>query len=302
MVRALFVGARRRRARYRRRAIRRTLFRRATEGAFACLAQCVQKYTGNSFPIGASLMNRILSQVCFLSSRAVLGVAMAAALFISPAHAESELPADTKFPYASLRAEAVREVARDTVRITLAAEVRDSLQAEVAASLSRTVDSVMQQLKGTEAVKIYSGNFQVWPMNDRDGRISDWRGRAEIILESMDFELASKLAASVSDRMPISNLDFSVAAKERARYEAELLEEAAAAFKERAEATAAAFGFASYTIREVRLGGAGASYQPEARRMMAMAADASGGIALEGGTERISLAVEGTIFLHSAKE
>lgn len=227
---------------------------------------------------------------------------MITALFLNPAHAEDALAVDSKFPYASLRAEAVTEVARDTVRITLAAEARESEQAVVAASLSRTVDSVMQQLRGQEGVKTYSGNFQVWPMNDRDGRISDWRGRAEIILESMDFELASKLASDVSDRMPISNLDFSVAPEERARYEAELLKEAAGAFQERAAAMAKAFGFESYTIRELRLGGAGANYQPEARRMMAMAADASGGIALEGGTERISLAVEGTIFLHSAKE
>lgn len=251
---------------------------------------------------GASRMNRLLSHARHVSSRAVVGATMVAALLMGAAQAETGPTTNTKFPYASLRAEAVTEVARDTVRITLAAEVRDSEQAEVAASLSRTVDSVMQQLKGQDGVKIYSGNFQVWPMNDRDGRISDWRGRAEIVLESMDFELASKLAAEVADRMPIANLDFSVAPKERARYEAELLEEAAAAFQERAAAMAKAFGFDSYTIREVRLGGAGASYQPEARRMMAMAADASGGIALEGGTERISLAVEGTIFLHSAKE
>lgn len=47
------------------------------------------------------------------------------------------------------------------------------------------------------------------------------------------------------------------------------------------------------------LGGAGAAYQPEGRRMMAMAADSAAGIPLEGGTERISLAVDGTIFLHS---
>lgn len=253
-------------------------------------------------------MNRTLIPRHLLSfdagpvSRIVMGIAMVAALFTLPAHAHDETASKTQYPYASLQAEAVTEVARDTVRITLAAEVRDSEQAEVAASLTRTVESVMKQLKGQEGVKTYSGNFQVWPMNDRDGRISDWRGRAEIVLESMDFELASKLAAEVADRMPIANLAFSVAPKERARYEAELLSEAAAAFRDRAQALTDAFGFDSYTVREIRLGGSGASYQPEARRMMAMAADSGGSVPLEGGTERISLSVEGTIFLHSSKE
>lgn len=237
------------------------------------------------------------------ASLATLGLALAALTMTSPARAHDESAHKVRYPYASLQAEAVTEVARDTVRITLGAEIRDNEQADVAEALSRTVDSVMKQVRDKDGIKAYSGNFQIWPMNDKDGRISNWRGRAEIILESMDFEAVSKLAAEVSDRMPITNLAFSVAPRERARYEAELLEEAATAFRARAEALAKAFGYESYSIREIQLGGSGASYQPE-HRMMAMAAasDAAVSVPLEGGTERISLSVQGTIFLHSSKE
>lgn len=237
----------------------------------------------------------------FLSALAVLGLAMAASAVPASVQAEDGSRLAVKYPYASLRAEAVTEVARDTVRITLAAEVSDSAQAAVAAVLTEKVDSVMKQARGREGIKTYSGNYQVWPMNDEDGRISNWRGRAEIILESTDFEAVSRLASEVSDRMPITNLAFSVAPRERARHEAELLQEAATAFRERAEALTKAFGYESYSIREIQLGGAGAAYQPE-RRMMAMAADAAVSVPLEGGTERISLSVQGTIFLHSSKE
>jgi len=241
--------------------------------------------------------------VRFASVLTAVGFAVVAVTAAGPARAESEARAVVKYPYASLRAEAVTEVARDTVRITLATEVRDESQAGVASALTQMVDSVMQQVRDKEGIKVYSGNYQVFPMNDKDGRISNWRGRAEIILESMDFDAVSRLAAEVSDRMPISNLAFSVAPRERARYEAELVQEAAEAFRARAEALAKAFGYESYSIREIELGGAGASYQPEARRMMAMAAsDASVSVPLEGGTERISLSVQGTIFLHSSKE
>lgn len=234
---------------------------------------------------------------------AIHGLLLVAFFLASPASAEDAPAMATKYPYAELRAEAVTEVAQDTVRITLATEVRDSEQAEVAATLSRTVDSVMKEVKGKDGIRAYSGNFQVWPMNDQDGRISNWRGRAEIILESKDFAAASRLAAEVADRMPINHLAFSVDPRERARYEAELLQEAATAFRERAEALTTAFGYESYSIREIELGGAGASYQPEARRMMAMAAsDAAVAVPLEGGTERISLSVRGSIFLHASKE
>ncbi|MFT0850121.1 SIMPL domain-containing protein [Achromobacter sp. F4_2707] len=242
-------------------------------------------------------------QARFFSSLAGLGLALCALSMASPALAQGDVTAEIKYPYASLRAEAVREVPRDTVRITLAADIRDSEQAEVATSLSRSADSVMKEVKGKEGIKVYSGNFQVWPMNDKDGRISEWRGRTEIILESTDFEAASKLAAQVSDRMPIVNLDFFVAPQERAKHEAELLQEAATAFRYRAADLAKAFGYESYSIREIQLGGAGASYQPEGHRMMAMAAaDAVASVPLEGGTENISLSVQGTIFLNSSKK
>lgn len=232
---------------------------------------------------------------------AVMGFAVSALALGKPSLAGGAAGA-VKYPYASLRAEAVTEVARDTVRLTLAAEVSDASQAAVAAALTATVDSVMKQARGKEKIKVSSGNYHVWPMNDKDGRISNWRGRAEIVLESTDFEAVSRLAADVADRMPISNMAFSVAPRERARHEAELLAEAAAAFRGRAEALAKAFGYDSYSIREIRLGGAGAAYQPEARRMMSMAADAAMAVPMEAGTEQISLSVEGTIFLHSAKE
>lgn len=242
----------------------------------------------------------VLSSV--LRRRRLIPVALVAAAAIGfgqPAAAEPPVGPGERYPYANLRAEAATEVARDTVRVTLAAEVSGKSQAEVAAALTATVDSVMKQAKGREGLKTYSGNYHVWPMNDKDGRISNWRGRAEIILESSDFEAASKLAAEVEDRMPIAGMSFFVAPRVRARYEAELLQEAAAAFRARAEALAEAFGYESYSIRELRVGGAGAAYQPEGRRMMAMAADAAASVPMEGGTERISLSVEGSIFLHS---
>ncbi len=247
------------------------------------------------------MKSRSFTSIRFASVLAV-SLALLGMTAAMPATAKEESHRATKFPYASLQAEAVTEVARDMVRLTLAAEESNTAQAEVAAALTRKVNSVMEQVRGKEGIKVYSGNYQIWPMNDKDGRISDWRGRAEIILESADFEAVSKLAAEVADRMPIGTISFFVDPEARARYEAELLGEAAKAFQARSEALTKAFGFESYTIREVQLGGAGASYQPETRRMMAMSADmASAGVPLEGGTERISLSVQGTIFLHSPK-
>lgn len=219
-----------------------------------------------------------------------------------PAHAfnEGRPSPSEKWPQATLSAEAAAEVAQDTVKITLATEVSGASQAAVAAALSKTLSSVMQRAKGSDTVKANSGNYSVWPMNDKDGKISNWRGRAEIFLESTDFQAASDLAGKLDTDMPIANLSFFVSPQARARQEAALLEQAAQAFRARAQELTDAMGFAGYSLRNIDLGGSGANYAP-APRMMAMAA-MKDSVPLEGGTERVTLSMRGSIFLHSAKK
>src|SRR5690606_4118956 len=129
-------------------------------------------------------------------------------------------------------------------------------------------------------------------------KISNWRGRGEIVLESSDFAAASELAAKFTAQMPISNLSFSVSPEARAKQEEVLLESAAQAFRDRAQALASAFGFNDYAIKEIDLGGAGTRFEAAPRMMMAKAADA-GAVPLEGGTERVTVTVRGSIFLRS---
>ncbi len=220
---------------------------------------------------------------------------------VLPAMAQSldAEPRGGKWPQASLQAEAGAEVSQDTVKITLASEVSDKTQAAVAKALSNTLESVMKDAKGDQNVKVSSGNYHVWPMNNEQGKISNWRGRGEIFLESKDFAAASELAGKLSDRMPIANLAFSVSPQARAKQEEALLAQAAQAFRDRAEALTKAFGFASYTVRNIDLGGAGAQYQ-SSPRMMSMAADKASA-PLEGGTERVSVSIRGSIFLQSSQ-
>ncbi|UHL64341.1 SIMPL domain-containing protein [Paralcaligenes sp. KSB-10] len=236
----------------------------------------------------------------------LLGALLAggASFLILPAQAQEAASTAHSFhaqwPQASLSAEASAQVAQDTVKITLASELDGASQAKVADQLSKTLASVMQEVSGKSKVKASSGNFRVWPMNNDHGKISSWHGRGEIYLESTDLAAASELAAKVSDRMPIANLAFSVSAQARAKQEQALLAQAAQAFRERAKALTEAFGFASYTVRNVDLSGGGAHYAP-APRMMAMAADKAA-VPLEGGTEMVTVSVRGSIFLHSAQK
>lgn len=244
--------------------------------------------------MGFSFFRRTLIAGAGLSAAMVMA-APAAAQSSSDYHGHHE-----KWPQASLNAEASRSVPQDTVEITLAAELSDPSQVKVTTQLAQTLEAVMSQAKQDEKVTVRSGNYRVWPHTDKNGHITNWQGRGEIIIKSKDFAAASELATKLSDRMPISNLNFSVSEEAHSNYEKELLGEAAEAFRERAEALTRAFGFGSYTIRNVDLSGAGARYVA-APRMMAMAAeDAS--VPLEPGTQTITVSVRGTIFLNKEQK
>jgi predicted secreted protein len=233
-----------------------------------------------------------------------LCAAMAAPVWAAPGHgAVSERHG--RWPQATLQAEATQEVAQDTVRITMATEVTGADQAEVASRVNKALDAALKQAKDNKKVKVSSGNYRVWPMNDKDGRISNWRGRGELLLESKDFEAASALASALGSSLSIAYLNFFVSPQARAEQEAVLLEQAATAFRERAKATALAFDFADYKIKEVQVGGSGAVfYKESAPRMMAMAASDSAAPAapLEAGTETITVTVQGSIFLLPANK
>ncbi|MBC2770868.1 SIMPL domain-containing protein [Pusillimonas minor] len=225
---------------------------------------------------------------------AVVGVPAAVAQNIVP-----DAPAlmrKGQLPLAALNASASSQVSQDTIKITLAAQVANASHQKVSAGLTQALDSVVKQAKAVSSVKTYSGNYRVWPLTNDEGKITGWQGRAEVILESTDFEAASGLAGQLSDRMSIANLQFSVSPQVRAKAEADLLNDAAQAFKGRAQSVAQAFGYQGFRIKTLSLDGGGAEYAPMPRMMMAASADKMA-VPLEAGVETVTVSVRGEVYL-----
>jgi predicted secreted protein len=227
--------------------------------------------------------------------RALLPILGAGLVAASAAARAEPAPASAR-PQATLSAEATTEVAQDQVRITLAAEVSGATQEQVSQALNQRLGDTMQQARGHAGIEAQTGAYRIWPMNDRDGKLSEWRGRAEILLQSRDFAAASQLAADLSGHMPVVGLAFSVSESRRSAAEQKLLGQAVAAFRSRAQALARALGFADYRLKTLDLGGSGALPAPAAPRMMAMAASGSP-VPLEGGREPVTVSLRGTIVL-----
>jgi len=197
----------------------------------------------------------------------------------------------------SLSAEAVTEVPTDVVQLTLAAEQEGAEPSAIASALSARTQAVLAQAKRTSGVEAQSGGFTIHPSTDRNGRISTWRGRSEVILKSKDFAAVSKLAGELANQMQVQNVAFSLSREARQATEAKLAEQAVSAFRDKAQTSTKLFGYSSYTIREVSMNDSGGVVPPTPRMYAAkaMSADAGAPIPMEGGKAHVTVSVNGSV-------
>jgi predicted secreted protein len=198
----------------------------------------------------------------------------------------------------SLSAQASAEVPQDVVNITLFYEQETQDASTLTNTLNQRADAALREAKGVDNVTARSGSFTVYPSTDRDGKISAWRGRTEVVLESKDFAAASKLASKMSNSMQVGNVTFSLSPEAERAAEQKLSSQAIASFRSEAQASAQAFGYSNYSIREVNVGHNGSSPWPvmmmAARNSMADA-KMSAPMALEAGTSTVTVNVSGSV-------
>jgi len=222
--------------------------------------------------------------------------ALPAALSLSSsAHAET-LTHRQPAGVLSLNAQASAEVAQDVVDITLFYEQQAKDPASLTAELNQRADTALAQAKSVASVTARTGSFSIYPSTDRDGRISAWRGRTEVVLESSDFAAASKLAGQLSSVMQVSNVAFSLSPTAQQDAEAKLTGQAIEAFRQRAAMSAKAFGYNNYTIREVNLGRSSPP-RPVMMSMRTPSADkmAEAPLPIEAGTTTVMVNVSGSV-------
>ncbi|MFL9871037.1 SIMPL domain-containing protein [Paraburkholderia megapolitana] len=198
----------------------------------------------------------------------------------------------------SLNAQASADVPQDVVNITLFYEQEASDPASLTNTLNQHADAALRQAKGVSGVTARTGSFSISPSTDRNGHISGWRGRTEIILESHDFAAASKLAGQIASNMQVGEVQFSLSPEAQRAAEQKLAGEAIASFRQQATASAQAFGYSSYTIREVNIGRNGV--MPRPMMMMARAASFeaksdSAPVPIEAGTSTVTVNVSGSV-------
>jgi predicted secreted protein len=197
----------------------------------------------------------------------------------------------------SLAARAAEQVDNDLLVVVLYVEHEGPQQAAPADSVNQDMAWALAAAKPVGSVKAQTLDYQTQPVYD-DRRISAWRVRQSLRLESLDKDALTGLLGTLQERLAIQTVGYEVSPARREQVEARLIEAAIQAFSARAERVTRSFGRGAYTLVNVNIDTQGGqpvpiSYAPRMLAMKAEVADPS----LASGVQTIEVAIHGTIEL-----
>ena len=183
--------------------------------------------------------------------------------------------------------------------VTLYTEAQSEDPAALASDVTKTLNAAIDRARKVQGVKVSLGSRQSYPVYENEGsKISAWRERAEVRLESADFARLSQLSADLLGELKMAEMSFAVAEDTRKTSEDSLIKEAVEAFKARAQLATEAVGGKGYKLVSLNLNSGG--FQP-VMPMRAMAMDRGSfskreaAPQIEAGTSRVSMSADGVI-------
>jgi predicted secreted protein len=212
-------------------------------------------------------------------------------------------PAPVPQNVVQLTASGVVEVSQDMLTLALSTSKEAADAATVQVQLKQALDAALAEAKRQAQpgqMDVRTGPFGISPRYNKDGKISGWQGRAELVLEGRDFERITSVAGRIQS-LTINRVQFGLSRDARAKVESEAQEQAVEKFKARAQELARSFGFASYGLREIAVNANESMPSPRFRGGLIEAKQASAGydtpVPVEAGRAQVVVNVSGSVQL-----
>ncbi len=203
-----------------------------------------------------------------------------------------------------LSANAEQEIANDLFVAVLYTEHEGQRQAEVAERVNAAMAWALERAKPTAGIKAQTLQYSTYPVYASDStRITGWRARQSLRLESRDAKTIGELVATLQEKLAVEAVGQAVSREARRAAEDGLTATALAQFDARAKQIAAALGRPGYRLVRINVSNTGNSGMPVAYRgaMMADAAMKAAPVQVEAGEQTLGIAVSGTIQLDPAR-
>jgi len=197
----------------------------------------------------------------------------------------------------SLSVNASEDVDSDLLVVHMAVTHEAVKQAQAANRVNEDMAWALTAARQVGAVKVQTLDYQTNPVYD-DRRITAWRTRQSLRLESADRTALTELLGTLQERLSIESVGYEVSAGVRQATEERLIDAAIQRFGNRAERVTRAFGRIRYSLVNVNVNASGYQpppmpYQGRALAMKAEMADPS----IEAGQQTLNVTVDGTIEL-----
>ena len=200
----------------------------------------------------------------------------------------------------NIQADAAREVSNDQIQAVLYIEKTNKQPAELANQINILMNQALATAKKYPQVKVKTGAQSTYPIYDNDNqKLKEWRGRAELQIQSRDFKAASQLISELQQTFQTDSIGFSISDEQRSKVESELMLEASQNFQQRAQLLAQSWHKTSYNLVNLNIN-TNSSYRPmimSSLRTAKFAEAAPVAQDMNAGESKISVSANGTIQL-----
>lgn len=152
-----------------------------------------------------------------------------------------------KYDRVSFVVSADEEVENDVLQATLSAAEQGQDTAQLSDKVNQTISWALDIAKQTESIDVRTLGYMTNPQY-RDGRVDGWQVKQSIALKSKDSKALSALLGQLQEKLRVDAINYSVSPEVRKKTEEELIADALANFKQRAEQVRTNMGFGRYRL------------------------------------------------------
>ncbi len=197
-----------------------------------------------------------------------------------------------------LSVSASAKVENDTMIAVLYAEEEGVQAAELSNIVNRKIRQALETVKRYPAIKHQTNSYSSNPVY-RNNKITGWRVRQSIRLESQDMTVMSDVLGKLQQQLALQSMQFAVSTASKDQKDKKLIDEALESFEKRARQVAGKLHRKDYRIVDLTISTSGArNIRPQYQmRAMAMEADVAVSPAVSAGEQTVSVSVSGVIEL-----
>ncbi|MCU7933841.1 MAG: SIMPL domain-containing protein [Candidatus Thiodiazotropha sp. (ex Dulcina madagascariensis)] len=204
---------------------------------------------------------------------------------------------DPRYDLVKLSAQASAEVDNDTLIAVLYAQKEGKDLTQLTGNVNRLIAQGVDMAKRGKDVKVQTLGYQTFPIYQQQ-RLSGWRVRQSIRLESQQSDRLSELLSRLQSSLALESVSYAISPERRRETEDNLTKQAIDAFRQRAKLITHQLGRSQYRLVEMTVQTSGQAVQPLRMRASMMAMEgASAAPTLEAGSRTVQVEINGSIEL-----